>query len=165
MDLVGRNYAMGGGMDSSPEISLCNEAIFGTDADVISWDFGMIDERSFWKMQMYAYRTGVHRNRPMHVAINVDGRKWEKHVEIIKEVQDNGLAAMYLTRSIWDDIKPALPDTTGLSKDEMLEIPPFVRHFRCGDRIEKGSPTCDENKYNNGICSDRKHKAAWHPGW
>lgn len=36
---TGRNYAMGGS-DSAPEAAWCNEEIFGTDLDVLVWDFG-----------------------------------------------------------------------------------------------------------------------------
>jgi hypothetical protein len=39
IELDARNYAMGG-MKSAPEVALCQESIFGTDADVITWDFG-----------------------------------------------------------------------------------------------------------------------------
>jgi len=42
IEFEGKNYAMGG-TASAPEIALCSEAVFGTDADVISWDFAMTD--------------------------------------------------------------------------------------------------------------------------
>jgi hypothetical protein len=49
IDFEGRNYAMGG-MKSAPTIALCNEAIFGTDADVISWDYGKNEMRVYRSM-------------------------------------------------------------------------------------------------------------------
>ena len=42
INFEGRNYAMGG-TSSGVEIALCSEAVFGTDPDVISWDYGMTD--------------------------------------------------------------------------------------------------------------------------
>merc|ERR1711862_537913 len=34
------NYAMGG-MSSSPELSLCEQSVYGTTIDILLWDFGM----------------------------------------------------------------------------------------------------------------------------
>lgn len=39
MQFKGKNYAMGGS-DSAPEAAWCNEEIFGTDLDVLVWDYG-----------------------------------------------------------------------------------------------------------------------------
>jgi hypothetical protein len=39
MQFIGRNYAMGGS-DAAPEAAWCNEEIFGTDLDVLVWDYG-----------------------------------------------------------------------------------------------------------------------------
>jgi hypothetical protein len=41
LDFVGRNYAMGG-TASAPEQAFCVDAVYGTDIDVLSWDFGMV---------------------------------------------------------------------------------------------------------------------------
>jgi hypothetical protein len=42
IEFEGRAYAMGG-TPLAPKIALCNEAIFGTDTHVLSWDFAMLD--------------------------------------------------------------------------------------------------------------------------
>ncbi len=39
IQFTGRNYAMGGS-DAAPEAAWCNEEIFGTDLDVLVWDYG-----------------------------------------------------------------------------------------------------------------------------
>ena len=164
IDFEGRNYAMGG-MSSGPEISLCNEAIFGTDADVISWDFGMTDGRAFEKTLLYASRSGVHRNRPMHVSMIVDGRGYQNRIKQIEIAEAQGLPAMLLDRTTFQQVKEALPDMFGLTEAEMAAMPPFVRDFRCGNDVEKGDPNCGVNKYNGNICRNRKYMASWHPGW
>lgn len=64
-----------------------------------------------------------------------------------------------------------IPDTDGKTQDEIDNMPPYIRSFRCGKRIESGEPTCDDSKYTNlpGVpdedpCSNFGH-ASWHPGW
>ena len=164
IDLEGRNYAMGG-MASAPELALCNQAIYGPDADIVSWDFGMTDGRAYHNTYLYASRSGIHPNRPMHVTINVDGRGYQHRIAQIAAVEEQGMPAMYLLRTIWEELKPALPDMFGMSYDDMNEIPLFARHFKCSGAIEKGDPTCGRNKYNENICPNRRFKAGWHPGW
>eukprot|EP00957_Ditylum_brightwellii_P009586 722830-Ditylum_brightwellii.AAC.1 len=44
IDFIAESRAMGG-YSSGPEIALCMEAIFGSDIDAISWDYGMTDGR------------------------------------------------------------------------------------------------------------------------
>jgi hypothetical protein len=39
LQFIGRNYAMGSS-NAAPEIALCIDEIFGTDIDVLVWDFG-----------------------------------------------------------------------------------------------------------------------------
>jgi hypothetical protein len=59
----------------------------------------------------------------------------------------------------------AIPDTMGLSDEEVAEMPEFVRSFKCDKQIEKGDPGCGKEKWNVTICSRRKFKTSWHPGW
>ena len=164
IDFEGRNYAMGG-MSGAPEVAMCNEAIFGTDADVISWDFGMTDGRAFEKTLLYASRSGVHRNRPMHVSMVIDGRGYQDRIKQIKKVEEQGLPAMMLQRTILGDVSNALPDMFGMTEADAQALPPFVRDFKCEGNLEKGDPSCGLHKYNDDICPGRKFKASWHPGW
>ncbi len=59
----------------------------------------------------------------------------------------------------------AVPDSLGLSTQQLNDLPPFVRNFKCDGKIENGKPYCNAEKYTNEMCTDRKHKASWHPGW
>ncbi len=36
-----KNYAMGGYV-SGPELAMCMESVFGSDIDILLWDFGMM---------------------------------------------------------------------------------------------------------------------------
>ena len=48
LDLVARPFGIGGAT-SAPEIAGCAKEIFGTDVDLITWDFSMTDGRWYWR--------------------------------------------------------------------------------------------------------------------
>lgn len=160
----GRNYAMGG-MRSAPEFALCQESIFGTDADVITWDFGMTDVPNSWKHFLYLSRAGAHRNRPAFVGINIHGFDFEQKVKVYKTAEKQGLTTFYLSGKVVDSMEEVAPDMFGMNQEEIDAIPEYLRYFKCKNEIEKSDPGCQENKYNDALCSNRKHKAPWHPGW
>jgi hypothetical protein len=108
IDFAGRNYAMGG-MDSAPQIALCNEAIFGKDADVISWDFGMTDGKVHWKTTLYASRTGLHSNRPVHFSINNAGRNYKGRMAALKLAEDAGVPALQLHPGVEEAVSRGNP--------------------------------------------------------
>lgn len=165
IDFEGRNMAMGG-TPSGPEIALCEEAVFGVDADVISWDYGMTDANWYFRKAMYNQRAGFNPNRPAIIDLNVGGREYSIRNRINQEVEDRGLTSLYLNPAEFDAMEAAFPDTFGLTKEQTDAMPPFVRHFRCQDAVEKGEPTCREYKYTeHDICPKRKGMASWHPGW
>jgi hypothetical protein len=163
MDFVGRNYAMGG-MDSAPNLALCNEAVYGTDADVISWDFGMTDGGAHWKTTLFANRAGVHVNRPAHVSINMAGRNYKSRVNALKVAEQDGVPTLHLVPSYEDQVVKGAPDVFGMPQDKVDKIGEYARYYKCKGAIEKEQP-CQERKYNENICPERKFKASWHPGW
>jgi hypothetical protein len=165
IEFEARNHAMGG-TASAPEIALCSEAIFGTDADVISWDYGMTDANWFFRKAMYNQRAGLNPNRPAIIDLNVGGREFNFRNRINQAVEDRGLTSIYLDPNEFDDMEAMFPDTFGLSKQQVDALPPNVKHYKCQDTIEKGDPTCGEFKYTNlDICPERSGMASWHPGW
>jgi hypothetical protein len=161
---LGRNYAMGG-MDSAPQIALCNEAIFGRDADVISWDFGMTDGSASWKTNLYASRAGVHSNRPAFVAINNAGRRYKSRMQMLKLAEDAGVPTLHLLPEIETQVTNSIPDSYGMSEEELDKLGPYARYLKCKGAIEK-EDTCSFYKYTNALyCPHRKYMASWHPGW
>jgi hypothetical protein len=164
IDFEGRNYAMGG-MDSAPQLSLCQEAVVGTDVDMISWDFGMTDGQAHWKSSLFASRVGMHVNRPTHMSINVQGRHYVKRTDALREhAEDVGIATLHMVPDVEAEVDRGIPDCFGMPQAEVDKHGPFASNFKCKGAIEKEEP-CAANKYNNNICSDRKFKASWHPGW
>lgn len=165
IDFEARNHAMGG-TASGPEIALCQEAVFGTDADVISWDYGMCDANWYFRKAMYNQRAGLNPNRPAVIDLNVGGTEFDTRIRSNKAVEERGLTTLYLDPVEFDAMETTIPDTFGLTEEQAQAMPIMVRHYKCQDAIEKGEPTCDLQKYtNNDICPDRKGSASWHPGW
>jgi hypothetical protein len=144
----------------------CNEAIFGTDPDVLSWDFAMLDGRIWDRKGMYSNRgAGLNPNRPAIFDMFLD-KFVERRVEEIRKIEERGLTGLYMNPDVFQEMKDGIPDTFGLNSEQINALPRFVRHFKCQDDLEKGDPTCDDMKYDNDeVCPDRKGMATWHPGW
>lgn len=165
MKLTGRNYAMGG-TAAAPEVALCAKEIFGQDIDVLVWDFGMTDGGAFWKQMLYHLRAGLlDESRPLNIAYHAGGSNGGGRVTAVKEIENMGLAAMISSDPVMDAALAAVPDSFGLTGDEIDQLPEFVRNFRCGKQIENGDPYCKEEKFNLTLCPERKFQTSWHPGW
>jgi hypothetical protein len=147
-------------MTSGPECSICNEAIYGVDTDVISWDSGMTETGGQWKTHLFVNRVGIHRNRPATFAIMAKGFNTP-----FANADDLGLTALYMRPEVMDEWTGGFPDMEGLSAEDAAALAPFTQYFKCGDKVETGDPKCGEQKYNDTLCPERQHKAPWHPGW
>jgi hypothetical protein len=160
LNFIGRNYAMGG-TSSAPEIAMCVKEVFGTDIDVLSWDTGMTDGRNYAGMQQYFLRAALLPNKPAFMAIHIAGGGKSNRQTLMNELENIGLTALVLNQ----EKTGAIPDTMGLADEEVAEMPKFVRNFKCGKQIEKGDPGCGLEKFNATMCTSRKFKTSWHPGW
>jgi hypothetical protein len=164
IDLVGRNHAMGG-TKSAPEIAICSKEIFGNDIDLLHWDTGMTDGRNPWKMLMYFLRAGINAQQPAVLGYNMNMLHgvWPTAVQA---AEDTGMPAFVLDHTEEGKIHKAIPNTFGLSEEEIAEMPPFVRSFKCGTQEEKGDPGCAANKFNQTMCyPGRPFMTSWHGGW
>ena len=155
-----RNYAMGG-TSSALEVSMCWQQIFGDDVDAFSWDYGMTDGRAYQRQMHYGYRGGLSPGVPTFFAIHAGGTNREA---VCLSLEEHGLATF-----VWSDESgglrnAAVPDSAGISQQEIDALPEYVRNLKCGDQIEKGEPFCDSEKYSKELCSPRAAQASWHPG-
>ena len=166
LDFIARNYAMGA-MSSATEIALCQESLFGVDADLISWDYGMTDGSNPFKKFLFDSRIGMHRNRPAAM----DLRVWADDnplVDVLKLVEEYGLSMMYLNFKKLEELYKDIPDMFGMSDKDMTKVGPFARDIKCNGALESDSEentTCYSQKYSDLICPDREGQAGWHPGW
>jgi hypothetical protein len=161
IDFIGRNYAMGG-TSSGPEIAMCGKEVFGADYDMLIWDTGMTDGSETYRMLMYLLRAGIRPNQPAVVALHLGQRD---RIEVVQQVEDTGLTAFMMDDKEDKLINDAIPDSFGLSDEEIDKMPEFVRNFKCDKNVEGGDPYCGEQKFNKTMCNDRKFQVSWHPGW
>jgi hypothetical protein len=163
IDFIGRNHAMGG-TASAPEIAICSKEIFGNDIDLLHWDTGMTDGRNPWKMLMYFLRAGINAKQPAVLGHNMNMQHgvWP---DAVQAAEDTGLPAFVLDHNVDFEIHKEIPNTFGLSEEEIAAMPPFVRHFKCGGQKEKGEPGCAKEKFNQTMCFPRPFMTSWHGGW
>jgi hypothetical protein len=146
---------------------LCSHAVFGTDIDFLSWDYGMTDGRADIKMLTYFYRAaGLNPGRPAILGKGLGGRTGGARTARTVEMEELGLAAFKASETEMGLMYGAIPDTgaLGLTEIQISQMPELVRDFRCFGAIENGEPHCRKYKYNEHVCPNRKGKASWHPG-
>lgn len=203
MHFKGRNYAMGGS-DSAPQAAWCNEEIFGTDVDVLVWDYGyvgdkewkdecvskdfqfslygitlltlsfmcrynmekrMTDGRDVTKMALYCYRAALNPNQPACIALHAGKPSQKPRTVALSQLEKLGAAVFISIEAELDNVMDAIPDSRGKNDQELAQMPPCVRSFKCGGLIESGDPYCGIEKYNRTMCTERKFMAKWHQGW
>jgi hypothetical protein len=155
-----RPYAMGA-TSSGAELGICGKEIYGTDMDVITWDFGMTDGNNIERGLLYFYRAVEYSNNVACLLFNGGNSPYPTH----KVLDSAGATALQSAdKMLWAALD-AVPDSFGLSDEEIEKMPWFVQSFRCEKDIEHGDPYCEKMKYNDTMCASRRHKTSWHPGW
>jgi len=154
-----------GGTSSGPEVALCEDAIFGVDIDVLSWDFGMTDGRDMALMELYYRHAALNPNRPAVVGVEV--REYNPRVELGKRLEQSGLTVLLVPPQLKPAVDAGIPDAFGLDDTQLKAMPPYVRSFKCEGKLEKGAPFCDELKWTNvkDTCASVKYRTSWHNGW
>jgi hypothetical protein len=87
IELTTRNYGWAAATDkSAPELALCLDSVYGTDVDILAWDFEESPEKLWrqsdreqrereqehgWKRQMFWTRAALQTNRPTIVAMHL----------------------------------------------------------------------------------------------
>jgi hypothetical protein len=143
---------------------MCSEAVFGEDIDFLSWDYGMTDAGPDDEIRFlhYIYRAGLNPGRPAVVGIQME--KSRERIRILEYMEKIGLATFAVSGDDLSAMNHAVPDTLGMTRAQIDQMPELVRNFKCTDLMEKGEPFCAEQKYNEHVCPLRKGRAPWHPG-
>jgi hypothetical protein len=166
----GKNYAMGG-TESGPEVVLCVPAIFGTDIDVLSWDFGMTDADNFAHFEMYFRHASMLPSRPAAVGLIMQSYGYDLRVMVLRHLERSGVPALYLPPELHKQVEDeAVPDSFGLSQVELDAMPPYVQSYKCNGEIERGDPGCDDKKWTpwnlTGMANCHwLYRTGWHAGW
>lgn len=162
IDFIVRQYAMGS-TKSGPEIALCLKEIFGQDVDILLWHYALTDNRDVSLMYLFLYRSGFISSHPINILFEVS--KPERY-EIIESLQQiNHLPILSMDTNVLADVLNHVPDSFGLLEEQIMQLPKFVRNFRCQKQIEDGDPYCKTEKFNLTVCPKRLYQTNWHPGW
>ena len=178
VNFISRNHGMRDVL-STPELALCNEAVYGKDVDVLNWDFTVTEARDAHRIMLWAARAATHPEKPvlfMQDSPTASGR-WD----LVSGLEDIGVAPYLMdadATALLQEILPDLMDKT-TSQDS---IPPPLRHFVCDGSFEGvgicadapphftcGKPSgieCQNERYNiDPNCEDDRYNAMWNPGW
>jgi len=150
-----KNYAMGG-TKSAPETALCMEAIYGTDIDIISWDFGMIDGRAIELYNLWSQRAGAHPTRPILFSFG------QRYSDSVHEFYERSGGAGF--EQNYANVKNIFPNSDDDDVDTS-KLPPAVRNYICGGHTEVGEPCGDFKWDTNHTCPAIRSQTSWHNGW
>lgn len=162
LDFVARPFGIGGAT-SAPEIAGCAKEIFGSDVDMITWDFAMTDGRWYWRMEFFAHRVMMLQNHPTLLVLNSGVEPTRR--KIVEHLGRQGMAVLRQDGKYTVDRMLNFPDSKNRPDDELAVMPEHVRYFRCNYVFETGLG-CLENKFTkNGTCDERPNQTNWHKGW
>lgn len=162
IDFKARSYAMGG-TSSGVEIASCAKEIFGLDADIVSWDYGMCDGRNYERTEFYAQRISMIPTRPAVVMLQTNNDRGR--LGVMERLTDRGMTALGMADSVLSQRDQLFPDCAELDMSVIETLPKFIRNYRCGNAIEKQEPLCGQEKFSsNGqeVCDKRKFKTSWY---
>lgn len=160
--LVTRPYARAGAT-SAPELAACAKEIYGTDIDIITWDFSMTDGRTHWRIEFFAHRVHILPNHPVMLVLHSGLDPARK--ELVEHLTDQGMTTLRQDEKYLVGQALLFPDSRGRSDDELADMTEHTRYFRCGYGIEMGG-ACTLNRFTqNGTCDDRENMNRWNHGW
>jgi hypothetical protein len=166
LNLIVRNYGISA-MVSAPEGALCLNEVYGTDIDLLIWHFSLTDGSKIENLVLFLYRALLHRNHPAVWAFQVDGNIHARaRRQAIQELDtEYGLTVLAMNDTVVDNVLRAVPDSFGLSDEDINALPEYLRNFRCEKGVESGEPYCTIQRFSNHTCNKRVYRVSWHPGW
>jgi len=153
-----RNYAMGG-FGSFPELALCMESIYGSDVDMLSWDFGMTDAgpvQALSGIDLWGNRAGLLPSFPLIFGFGSERGRINKFMSFNGTVALNYKKMNKIRREV-------IPDATTFLDPESLPLP--LRNYNCKDHFESGDPCSDTKFDTKRFCEKVDGQVSWHPGW
>ena len=160
--LVARPYARGGAT-SAPELAACAKEIYGTDIDIITWDFSMTDGRTHWRIEFFAHRVHILPNHPVLLVLQAGLDPARQ--ELVEHLTAQGLTALRQDEEYLVNRQLLFPDSKKATEDELEAMTDHVRYYRCGYGIETGGECTTHRFTQNGTCDDRENRNHWHHGW
>ena len=124
---------------------------------------GMLDGRDYGKMVHYFYR-GAFVGDSNPALLMFECPTMPQRLAVVEGFAKLGLSAFVGNGDFVKAQRDAIPDSLGLSDEQIQKIPELLRNFKCDGKIESGEPYCEKSKYNTYHCPVRKGMASWHPG-
>jgi hypothetical protein len=171
LTLETRNYGMSA-KKSAPELALCQEAIFGTDVDVLTWDSALTDRGIRVNFEYWTHRAASSiRNRPVLLAAHIPVSQYKNDQTLKRIWEQNGpyLPLIVMNDTVVAEMEAAVPDSL-----QTTDLPPLLKFLKCGNGdigddfgyLEVNDPCKMEKlKFDTSICPDRYWMASWHPGY
>lgn len=159
IQFLGKNYAMGG-TKSGPEVAFCMESIFGSDVDILSWDYGMTDGRSAELYNLWVQRANILDSRPILFSY---GQRYSDKIHGDLEMNAGG-AGFEMN---FGDVRSKFPNSDDPDVD-VQNLPRGVRNYICNNgHVEAGEPCGSaKEKFNTqDVCSKVGYQTSWHSGW
>jgi len=161
LNFIGKNYAMGQ-MDSGPELGMCMSSIYGTDIDILAWDFNMTDGHQNWKIALWGARGASHPTRPIQVLLDGPGHRRGYRLKVFQRMEDVGVGLFFMRNINYEPFIEMLP--VHGNESNLMSVPKQLKYLVCGGQYEGGN--CINQKYNTRKrCPKSSGKNQWNPGW
>jgi hypothetical protein len=175
--LVAKNYGMYNA-PSGPALAMCISDVFGSDIDILNWDFALTDRDFKYRAALFGTRASLHPTRPLLMMVDrADDDRWKKFFWGEGKVG----AALFDTQSLESLVRKRIPDSS--SKDVHIGLlPPAIQYLQCNGAIEGHVPcnsgetfhvcnedlglSCRDNKFTiKDRCDIVKYHSDWNNGW
>jgi hypothetical protein len=185
INFLARNYAMGGYV-SAPEVAMCMESIYGTDIDIMMWDFNLMeqhaDDNANSRALLWGHRASVHPTKPIVFAMDdVGGSRYHNVWLGLEQRNGMGVVVMDHLKGL-TNLRQRAPDAVrGAGGKSRIPLP--LKNYRCNGSFEAVIKCDDPMRYNlcydidnaqpcidakfktKDACIDAKYQSSWHPGW
>jgi len=165
---------------SSCEFAMCMEALYGSDIDILNWDFlsststtttttdnevlrnSQIDQEQqddrTNQVILWLQRAARHKSKPLLFMMDNAISTLSSHHAIRNYMNDldaNGVGVGLLTTaSFYSDILKRIPDSARMSNPHD-ELPPALRYLRCNESMEGTTLHCDDDDSSASSSSKR----------
>jgi len=175
VDFIARNYAMAG-YTSAPELSMCMESVYGTDVDILAWDFGLQEQGvGVEQLSLWASRAGVHPTHPILMLIDTPTPKYvttnnnnnnnnnnnDRWSQLLR-FEEAGMGTILMDQSKNHLYVDRIPESMvvgsdGGGSDGQQHVPTLLRNFKCYGNLE-GAKECDD-PMRHYICEEHQNDA------
>ena len=176
LQLVVKNHGLYN-FPSGPALSLCMNNVYGSDIDVLNWDFSLADGDFKYRAALFGMRAALHPARPLLMMVDRgDDDRWKK----ISWGEGKVGVGLFDTQELEKLVYFHFPDS--LKAMHLERLAPAVRYLQCNGSTEghrhcqsgashhvcndEIGALCRDNKFLiKNSCDAVKYQSDWNPGW